>query len=293
MLNRSIVAAFLAAASWSGRLNAQVTADNVKDASNPANKIQASSVPALGKLYPLSDYFFISPSGAIGIGTKNPGFNRVRIVATGNHLGFVEVDDSGNTARIWTLNADGGQLRIADETTNGNVLVIGSNGNVGIGTEAPASKLHVAGTATVGVLRVTGGADIVESLRANESGCVPGTVVSIDPERPGCVRPSTREYDAAVIGVVSGAGGVNPGLHLGQDGVLEGDVPVAVCGRVYVRCSAENGPIAPGDQLTPGTKTGTAMKATDPARAFGAVIGKALTALPEGDGLVLVWITLG
>jgi hypothetical protein len=34
------------------------------------------------------------------------------------------------------------------------------------------------------------------------------------------------------------------------------------------------------------------MKASDPTRAFGAVIGKALSALPEGRGLVDVLITL-
>jgi hypothetical protein len=34
------------------------------------------------------------------------------------------------------------------------------------------------------------------------------------------------------------------------------------------------------------------MKASDPSRAFGSVIGKALSALDEGEGLVTMLITL-
>jgi hypothetical protein len=141
------------------------------------------------------------------------------------------------------------------------------------------------------VLEITGGADLVEGFETAE-GCDPGTVVVIDPDRPGALRASDVPYDGKVAGVVSGAGGVQPGIHLGQDGVLDGDVPVAMSGRVWVRSSAENGAIAPGDRLTTAALAGHAMKATDAARCDGAVLGKAMTALDDGTGLVLVLVNL-
>ena len=79
---------------------------------------------------------------------------------------------------------------------------------------------------------------------------------------------------------------------MGQDGVLDGDTLVAMSGRVYVRCSAENGAIQPGDLLTTANVAGHAMKATDTELAFGAVIGKAMTSLDAGTGLVLVLVNL-
>ena len=89
-----------------------------------------------------------------------------------------------------------------------------------------------------------------------------------------------------------GAGGVRPGLTMGQDGVLDGDTKVALTGRVYVRCSTENGPIRPGDLLTTASLAGAAMRATDVERSFGAVLGKAMGELSEGEGLVLVLVNL-
>jgi hypothetical protein len=114
----------------------------------------------------------------------------------------------------------------------------------------------------------------------------------IDPEREGALRASDGAYDRRVAGVVSGAGGVNVGLHLGQVGVLDGEVPVALTGRVYVRCSAENGPIVPGDLLTTAHLAGHAMRVSDHGLASGATLGKAMGSLPSGTGLVLVLVNL-
>ncbi len=63
-------------------------------------------------------------------------------------------------------------------------------------------------------------------------------------------------------------------------------------GRVYVKCTTENGPIAPGDLLTTSAMAGHAMKATDRERSHGSVIGKAMTGLETGQGLVLVLVNL-
>lgn len=152
--------------------------------------------------------------------------------------------------------------------------------------------LFADGKAAVRTLDVLGGADLVEGFTAGTEPVEPGTVVVIDPSRPGHLTTSARAYDHRVAGVVSGAGGVQPGLRLGQNGVLDGETPVAMTGRVYVRASAENGPIAPGDLLTTAGSAGHAMRASDPARSQGAVIGKAMTPLADGTGLVLVLVNL-
>jgi hypothetical protein len=46
----------------------------------------------------------------------------------------------------------------------------------------------------------------------------PGLIVSIDPEHPGKLVPSALQYDKRVAGVISGAGGVRPGMLMGQRG---------------------------------------------------------------------------
>jgi hypothetical protein len=95
-----------------------------------------------------------------------------------------------------------------------------------------------------------------------------------------------------VAGIVSGAGGVNPGLTLSQRELVEGGQNVALTGRVYALADAANGPIEPGDLLTTSAVPGHAMKVTDHAIAQGAILGKAMSRLESGQGLVLVLVTL-
>ena len=91
---------------------------------------------------------------------------------------------------------------------------------------------------------------------------------------------------------MSGAGGVNPGLTLSQQGVMEGSHQVALVGRVYAQADATDQPIHPGDLLTTSSTPGHVMRATDRDRAQGAILGKAMTSLESGKGLVLVLVTL-
>jgi hypothetical protein len=55
---------------------------------------------------------------------------------------------------------------------------------------------------------------------------------------------------------------------------------------------ASNAPIEVGDLLTTAKTRGCAMKATDVARAFGSVIGKALRPWREGQGLIPIVVAL-
>jgi hypothetical protein len=151
------------------------------------------------------------------------------------------------------------------------------------------------GRITTQVLQITGGSDLSEQFNVNAVNDVlkPGMIVSIDPENPGELTLSTNAYDRTVAGVLSGAGGVKPGMLMGQAGTAaDGKHPVALTGRVYCQVDASNGAIRPGDLLTTSETPGHAMKVTDHARAQGAIIGKAMSSLQTGKGLVLVLISL-
>ncbi len=147
------------------------------------------------------------------------------------------------------------------------------------------------GRATTRIFEIIGGSDLAERFNLSIE-AEPGTLLVIDEVKPGLLKPSTTTYDTKIAGIVSGAGGVNPGLTLHQEGVLEGNTEVAIAGRVYVKATTANGAIKPGDLLTTSDVAGYAMKATDRERAYGAVIGKAMTGLESGTGLVLVLVNL-
>ncbi len=155
-------------------------------------------------------------------------------------------------------------------------------------------RAEIRGTAEVEVLQIVGGADVAEPFEVSgQQTPEPGMVVSIDPDQPGKLRVADCAYDRTVAGVVSGAGGVSPGLTLQHKGTqADGSVPVALTGRVWVWCDADAGAIHPADMLTTSDRPGHAMKVTDHSRAYGATIGKAMTSLEQGRGLVLVLVSL-
>ena len=161
----------------------------------------------------------------------------------------------------------------------------GSDGNAYV-------KLFNSGNLSVKSLTIRGGADLAEPFDLSGDEIAKGSVVIIDDENPGKLKLSSQAYDTRVAGIVSGANGVNPGISLHQDGVLEGGQNVALSGRVFVRADATQGAIKPGDLLTTSGAPGHAMKVTDQAKAQGAILGKAMSTLKEGKGMVLVLVTL-
>ena len=165
-------------------------------------------------------------------------------------------------------------------------------GTVGIGTTSPQAKLHVNGDLRTSVLTITGGADLAEPFEISGENIPKGAVVVIDKENPGQLKMSDHPYDKRVAGIISGANGIQPGITLSQQGALEGSQHVALSGRVYALADAGNGAIEPGDLLTTSATPGHCMKATDPQKAYGTVIGKAMSSLNEGNGLVLVLVSL-
>jgi len=221
----------------------------------------------------------ITNSGQIGIGTTNPT-RALELQSNGDvEVGLKSRDADG---RLWTIQSSGtgtgneptlnGTFQIVDRTAGKSRLVVDS-----------------AGIVSVGVLRITGGADIAEPFQLSASGIPKGTVVAIDSKHPGMLKVSNRAYDTRVAGVVSGANGVDPGLRLEA---LAGGENVALSGRVYALADATRAPIMPGDLLTTSDVPGHCMKVTNIKRAHGAIIGKAMSALDSGRGNVLVLVSL-
>ncbi len=157
-----------------------------------------------------------------------------------------------------------------------------------------SGDVWVSNNLSTATLTIRGGADLAEPFNINSAnGEVPqGAVVVIDDQNPGHLRLSDQPYDTRVAGVVSGANGVNPGIQMHQQGLIEGGKNVALTGRVYVQADASTASISPGDMLTTSSTPGYAMKVSDHARAAGAILGKAMTGLSEGKGMVLVLVTL-
>ncbi len=154
------------------------------------------------------------------------------------------------------------------------------------------SNAQINGTTQTNVLQITGGADLAEPFAITDRP-EPGLVVAIDPDHIGQLRIADKAYDRTVAGVISGAGGLQPGLTMQQPEVVQGEThPVALTGRVYVWADASFGAIQPGDLLTTSATPGHAMKAGDYAQAQGAILGKAMSRLAEGKGLVLVLVSL-
>jgi hypothetical protein len=134
------------------------------------------------------------------------------------------------------------------------------------------------------------GADFAEQFdlsSASESG--PGTVMIVDDD--GALSPCTQPYDRRAVGVVSGAGEYKAAIVLDkQTGSRR--VAIALLGKTFCKVDAGPGPIAIGDLITTSATPGHAMKASNAARAFGCVIGKALRPLARGTGLIPILVAM-
>jgi hypothetical protein len=235
---------------------------------------------------------------AAGLSTVGPLYFRGTSAggADGTYLTWnTQIPNTGMTEFVNNrgLGAGGfGFYNTADGTTMTPLMTVQGDGNVGIGTNTPEAKLHVNGTARVCVLEITGGCDLAEPFEMSAKDIPQGAVVVIDNKNPGRLKMSEQAYDHRVAGIISGANGISPGLTLSQQGIVEGGQNVALSGRVYVLADASNGPIEPGDLLTTSEVPGHAMKVTEHAQAQGAILGKAMSGLEEGKGMVLVLVTL-
>lgn len=212
--------------------------------------------------------FCVRASGGVRFETQF-----LQVSGTGDERAYLGGDGGGGDVQLGSMNAG----------VNNVVLYnVGNNTYMNLGARDVSCR----------VLTIYGGADLAEPFPVKEEKIEKGSVLIIDDEHPGRLKRSVKAYDTRVAGIVSGANGINPGIALKQEGVLDQGENVALTGRVYVQADASFGAIKPGDLLTTSDTPGHAMKVTDHTRAQGAVLGKAMSALSEGTGLVLVLVTL-
>jgi hypothetical protein len=264
----------------------------------------------------------VSASGATGVlgqsitagGSGVMGENRVEPgTSTGN--GVTGVCNQANGSGVWGNNTGGGYGIAGNSDAAGGVGVYGRGGRLAghfdghvettgyikcgdhvettgyIKCGNPNVTSPTAGTCYVEVDVILQNQDCAEDFEVSRSEEVdPGSVVVIESE--GAFKTSDKAYDKRVAGVISGAGACKPGIILGRTKREGNRMPVALLGKVFCKVDASREPIEVGDLLTTSPIPGHAMKAADPLRAFGAVIGKALAPMLEGQGLIPILVAL-
>jgi hypothetical protein len=162
--------------------------------------------------------------------------------------------DGSNRIR---LDAQGGNIWVGGNGADGDLLLFASSGDNSTDSEA---TIHLNGSAGDIILR---NADCAEDFPIEDAHSVePGTVLIIGGDTQ--LRVCSEAYDKRVAGVVAGAGTYKPGIILGRK----------------------------EDQLTTSPTPGHAMKAADPMKAFGAVIGKALEPISRRMGMIPILVAL-
>lgn len=193
-------------------------------------------------------------------------------------------------------------------TVSQNDAFVIQTGNMGIGTTAPAQKLHVNGNVRIdnGNLTIVNaptvagpdmkidangvvGLDLAEVFETSEA-VTPGDLLVMDAAASPQLRKSHEAYDPKIVGVVSQApAAVLKGdqLVLSPEATAANGItqpPVALAGRVRCKVSLENGPIAVGDLLTSSSVAGHAMKLDKASGPTDTMIGKAMEPFAGGPG---------
>jgi hypothetical protein len=165
-----------------------------------------------------------------------------------------------------------------------------ANGMVGIGTMTPTKTLEVNGDILATGDVSLSGADCAEDFDVRDRALLETGMVMViggEEQLERCCQP----YDRRVAGVLSGAGACRPGIVLGKQQRPD-RLPLALSGKVFCLVDAGYCAVDTGDLLTTSPTHGHAMKASEPGRAFGAVLGKALRPLSSGRGLVPIIVSL-
>jgi hypothetical protein len=192
------------------------------------------------------------------------------------------------------LNGVNGNIRLGGNKADGDLELLDQSGktrihlHAGGGPVSSDTRIHIDGVKGDIVLA---NADCAEEFDVADSTEIePGTVMVVDLD--GRLHESGGQYDTKVAGVISGGGDCGPAIVLGRKESQCRRVAVALAGKVNCKVDAQYAPIGAGDLLVTSSTPGHAMKAGDPLRAFGAVVGKALRPLPTGQGIIPILVTL-
>ncbi|MBV9494027.1 MAG: hypothetical protein JOZ54_07255 [Acidobacteria bacterium] len=300
----AVVAAAFALMIFAGSVQAQCTNGACWNANADNSRVWTSNPNAnLGVGFDNPNYKLILGGAQNFKFVPNPAvrlfdfdFNHFYSATQANNGAAFRIDlrwDIGQPAFMWMARQINEAIPGGNETVK---MVLMPNGNLGIGVLSPTNKLDVAGNANI-TGTVTGGniqakyQDVAEWVPAEEE--IPAaTVVVLDPERSNHVMASLSAYDQAVAGVIS----ARPGITLGE--ASDSKVKVATTGRVKVKVDATTNPIKIGDLLVTSDKPGVAMKSIPVDVAGikmhrpGTVIGKALEPKADGEGEILVLLSL-
>jgi hypothetical protein len=220
--------------------------------------------------------FTVAPNGIVDVRADVPALALADPGSASTQVGYISYQNgTSETAWVGYGTAGSADFSVVNARAGGDIVLTPLGG----------------GVVSVPVLEITG-ADLAERFPSSDDTLEPGMVVAIDPREPGQVCLARGAYNARVAGVVSGANDFKVGAVLGNLPGHEDAPAIALSGRVYVWCDASNGPIEAGDLLTTSDTPGHAMRAADRERSHGACLGKAMTRLEEGRGLVLVLINL-
>ena len=239
-----------------------------------------------------------SPNGTGVFGWSKTG-NGVAGESNGSD-GILGTSNAADKAGVAGVNENGGNGLYGRGNINGvyghcvgqGFGVVGiSNSGAGVyGKGGRLAGFFEGDVEVTGDIRLTN-ADCAEDFDVAGAGTVePGTVMVLGHE--GALSESHKAYDKCVAGVISGAGDYKPGIVLDKRPTSGNRQPVALLGKVFCKVDAQFGAIEVGDLLTTSPTPGHAMKTDDPFKAFGAVIGKALRPLTDGQGLIPILIAL-
>lgn len=226
----------------------------------------------------------IAEGGNVGVGTMTPG----HLMHLRGGSPSLMIEDAATGAAFLRFNRAGQSGTHYIALGGGNQMFFNLNGTDRM--VLTNNGLTVNGRTTTNVLEITG-ADLAEKFPVTEK-VEPGMVVAIDPDHPGQLCLARGAYNRKVAGIVSGANNLSVGAILGNLPGHEDAPPIALSGRVWVHCDASSASIEPGDLLTTADAPGQAMKVIDFVQAQGAILGKAMTPLASGQGMVLVLVSL-
>lgn len=199
------------------------------------------------------------------------------IGAEGNEGDLQIKDGSGRT--VFNFNSENAALYLGADGNEGDLILKDNDG---------AESIHLDGGSGDIILR---NADAAEHFDVVETETVEaGMIMTLNQD--GKLKPCSVPYDRKVVGVVAGAGKYRPGIIMGNRSDNSNCIPVSVLGKVSCKADATIAPIEVGDLLTTSHTTGHAMKAMDPVKSFGSIIGKALSSLKDGTGMVNMLVTL-
>jgi hypothetical protein len=243
-----------------------------------------------------------SPNEEVWIEASDPGsgvtaFTRLRAV-TSNGVRESQILFGGECSFVWLPSRDGTGGQQAKNTLT---LLVNTDpaGNVTARLAQFDSDVVLRndqGGETIRLDRQAGdiilqNADCAEDFEIGDCGMAdPGSVMVLGDD--GKLHISTQAYDRRVAGVVSGAGPNKPGLVLDRQRSARDRLPISLVGKAFCKVDAQYAPVAVGDLLTSSSTPGHAMRAEDPLKAFGAVIGKALRPLQVGQGMIPILIAL-